>query len=157
LWPVQATPGRFSVDESGAAPVIAADNASRYTPLVLLAETVDPAKAVELYLRMYPLLQQQYRELGFPKGEFNQRLLDVIALLLATPEPEQPPQLHLLEVKGPVPSTRPWVRYEYADPALEQLASGQKILLRVGLVNERRLKKQLAAFRDELRRQSQAR
>lgn len=156
-WPVQPSGGRFTVDESTGAPVIALDNASRYTPLVLLAETVDTAKAVDLYLRMYPLLQDEYRRLGYPKGEFNQRLLEVIALLLATPEPPQPPQVQLVEVRGPVPSTRPWVRYEFVDPGLEHLAAGQKILVRVGIVNERRLKKKLADFRDELRRQSQSR
>lgn len=157
LWPVQATAGRFTVDDSGGSTVIAADNAARYTPLVLIAETIDTGKAVELYLRMYPLLQQEYQQLGYPGREFNQRVQEVIALLLATPEPEQPPQVQLLEVKGPIPSTRPWVRYEFADPSLERLAAGQKILVRMGLVNERRLKKKLAEFRDELRRQSQPR
>lgn len=157
LWPVQVTAGRFTVDDSGGSPVIAADNASRYTPLVLLAETINTGRAVELFLRMYPLLQREYEQLGYPGREFNQRLQEVVALLLATPEPEQPPQVQLLEVKGPIPSARPWVRYEFADPSLEQLTAGQKILVRVGLVNERRLKKKLVEFRDELRRQSQSR
>jgi hypothetical protein len=44
------------------------------------------------------------------------------------------------------------VRYEFADPALESLTSGQKILLRVGPVNERRLKEKLAQIRTELAR-----
>jgi hypothetical protein len=84
-------------------------------------------------------------------------MMEVIAILLATPEPEQPPRVTLVEVKGPVPSVQPWVRYEYADPALERLASGQKILLRMGVVNERRMKKKLAQFRDEVaRRQATA-
>lgn len=157
LWPVHPTAGRFTVDETTGTTVIASDNAARYTPLVLLAETVDAGKAAELYLRAYPLLQQEYRQLGFPDREFNSRLMEVIALLLATPEPEQPPQLTLVEVKGPVPSVRPWVRYEYADPALQQLSAGQKILLRMGIVNERRLKKKLAEFRDEIRKKAQPR
>jgi hypothetical protein len=42
------------------------------------------------------------------------------------------------------------VRYEFADPALESLSSGQKIMLRVGPVNERRLKEKLAEIRGEL-------
>jgi hypothetical protein len=42
------------------------------------------------------------------------------------------------------------VRYEYADPALESLSSGQKILLRIGAVNARRLKAKLTEFRAEL-------
>jgi hypothetical protein len=152
IWPVTPTTGRFMVEEADGATVIAADNSSRYTPFVLLVETVDTGRAVDLYVRMYPLLQQAYRDLGFPKGYFNDRLIQVIDLLLATPEVTYPVKLHLTEVKGPIPSERPWVRYEYADPALEQLAAGQKILLRVGPVNARRLKAKLAEARQQLTR-----
>lgn len=153
LWPVNPTPGRFTVDETADGPVIGADNNLRYTPFVLLAETVDIGRAVDLYVRMYPLLQAAYAELGFPKRHFNDRLFEVIDQLLATPDTAYPIKLKLLEVKGPVPSLRPWVRYQYVDPALESLSAGQKILLRVGPVNQRRLKAKLA----EIRRQLEAR
>ncbi|MBI5278720.1 MAG: DUF3014 domain-containing protein [Burkholderiales bacterium] len=157
IWPLHPTPGRFAVEESSGSTVTAPDNPARYTPLVLLAETVDSGKAAELYLRLYPVLQQEYRQLGFPQREFNHRLMEVIALLLSTPEPAEPPLLAHVEVKGPVPSLQPWVRYEFADPALEQLSAGQKILLRVGIVNERRLKRKLGEFRDEVLRRSATR
>jgi hypothetical protein len=149
-WPVQPTGGRFTVDERADGPVIAADNASRYTPFVALVGSVDAKKAVDLYRRMYPLLQQEYRELGFGDRYLNDRVVEVIDLLLATPEPRQAPQLQLTDVKGPVPSTRPWVRYQFADADLEHLAAGQKILVRVGLDNERRLKTKLAELRAQL-------
>jgi hypothetical protein len=63
---------------------------------------------------------------------------------------EGPMKLELTDVKGPIPSERPWVRYQYADPSLESLSAGQKILLRVGPVNGRRLKAKLAEIRAEL-------
>ena len=44
-----------------------------------------------------------------------------------------------VEVKGTVASLRPWVRYELADPTLESMSAGRKILLRVGPENQRRL------------------
>jgi hypothetical protein len=157
LWPVHPTSGRFTVDESAGYLAAAPDNAARYTPLVLLAETVDMGSAADLYIRMYPLLQQEYRQLGYPTGHFNQRLMTVIAQLLATPEFEQAPRLELTKVKGPVPSERPWVRYQFVDPALEDLSAGQKILLRAGVVNERRLKKKLAEFRAEVAKRAQKR
>ncbi len=150
LWPVNPTSGRFMVELRATGPVIAADNAMRYTPLVLLAESVDAARATDLYVRMYPLLQKAYEELGYPNGYFNDRLIGVLDLLLATPEAEYTVKLHLTDVKGPIRSERPWVRYEYADPGLESLAAGQKILLRSGAVNGRRLKAKLAAFREEV-------
>ncbi len=150
LWPINPTPGRFTVDEAGDGPVIGADNSLRYTPLVLLAETIDVGRAVDLYVRMYPLLQQAYHDLGYPKGYFNDRLVAVIDLLLATPDVSYPVKLQLTDVKGPIPSQRPWTRYEFADPALESLTAGQKILLRVGPVNQRRLKAKLAEVRQQL-------
>lgn len=149
-WPVFPTAGRFTVEERPDGPVIAADNASRYTPFVLLVGTLDVERTVRLYRRMYPLLQQAYRELGFGDRYLNDRLIEVIDLLLATPEPEASPRLQLTEVKGPVPSVRPWVRYQFADPELERLAAGQKILVRVGPVNERRLKAKLAELRAQV-------
>jgi hypothetical protein len=154
LWPVHPTPDRFMVDQLDGAPVIGVDNASRYTPLVLLIEEVDAVRMVDLYVRMYPLLQRAYEELGFPNRYFNDRMMDVIDLLLATPEVEYPVKLQLTEVKGPIAPLRPWVRYEFADPDLESLSAGQKILVRVGSVNQRRLKGKLAEIRQELVRRA---
>ena len=150
LWPIKPTPGRFTVEERAGGSVINADNSQRYTPLVLLAESVDAGKAVDLYIRMYPLLQQAYEELGYPKAYFNDRLMAVIDQLLATPGADEPIPVHLTEVKGSVASLQPWVRYEFVNPAFESLSAGQKIMLRVGSVNERRLKAKLTAIRQQL-------
>jgi hypothetical protein len=150
LWPVQPTPGRFTTEDSGSGPVIAAGNEQRYLPFVQFVESVDVARAVQLYARMYPVLQAAYVKLGYPKREFNDRLVNVIDQLLATPRPAYPIALRLAEVKGPVPSERPWVRFQFADPALEQLSAGQKIMLRVGPDNQRRLRNRLAQIRAQL-------
>lgn len=150
MWPVLPTPGRFVVEERAEGTVIAPENAARYTPLVLLAGTVEVPAAVRLYRRMYPLLQQAYRELGFGDRYLNDRVVEVINVLLATPEAPEAPRVELLPVKGPVPSLQPWVRYQFVDPELEGLAAGQKILVRVGPVNQRRLKSKLAELRSEL-------
>ena len=154
LWPVHPTPDRFMVDQLDGSPVIAADNGSRYTPLVLLVEEVDSIRMVDLYVRLYPLLQRAYEELGFPNRYFNDRMMDVIDLLLATPDVEYPVKLQLTEVKGPIAPLRPWVRYEFADPDLESLSAGQKMLVRMGSVNQRRLKGKLAEIRQELVRRA---
>ena len=155
LWPVQPTPGRFEVIERDGRIYANPDNAARYTPWVLLTEQIDPGAAVALYGRMLPLLQEAYEELGYPGQRFHTRLMAVIDQLLATPAAPELIALTLVEVKGEVPSERPWVRYEFADPALESASAGQKIMLRVGAVNQRRLKAQLRTLRAELIRQSQ--
>lgn len=150
VWPVQPSPGQFTVEDGPEGTVIAQANARRYTPFVQMAGAVDAKRAADLYRRMYPLLQQAWRELGFGKRYLNDRVIEVIDLLLATPEPERPPRVQLTEVKGPIPSMRPWVRYEYVDPQLESLTAGQKILVRMGVANERRLKQKLRELRAQL-------
>jgi hypothetical protein len=151
VWPVMPMPGRFTVaDGPDGSQVIAPSNAQRYAPFVSFVASVDSAAAVQLYARMYPVLQQAYRQLGNGDPHLNYRLVKVIDHLLATPEPQGPVQVHLTEVKGPIESTRPWVRYEYVDDELENLSAGQKMLLRVGPANERKLKQKLAELRREL-------
>lgn len=150
MWPAQRTPQRFEVSGEGEMQVISAANAARYTPFVAFAESVDSAKAVAVYARFYPLFQQAYEELGYPGKYFNDRLVAVIDHLLQAPEPQGPLQVKLTEVKGSVPSSRPWTQYEFADPQLEALSSGQKLLVRMGPENERRLKSTLRTLRGQV-------
>lgn len=147
LWPVNPTPGRFTVAQGTEGTVIAAANQARYTAFVSLVDTVDAARAVALYKRFYPLFQREYEALGFPRAYFNDRLVDVIDELLTTPELKQPLAVRLTEVKGPIQPVRPWVLYEYADPTLESRSAGQKIMLRMGVEHQRRLKAKLKEIR----------
>lgn len=156
VWPNNPTEGRFNVQRLDGAMIVSSDNAQRYTPLVMMLEKINAELAVDLYVRMYPVLQQAYEDLGYPNRQFNDRLLVVINHLLATPIAPQAMAVQLTEVKGPIPSVRPWVRYEFADPALEALSSGQKIMLRVGSVNQSRLKATLSALRQEILNRSTA-
>ena len=149
-WPVLPAPGRFSVDQAGESRFISAGNSLRYAPFVAFVAAVDAAQAVDLYRRMYPLLQQAHRELGFGGQSLNDRVLEVIDLLLATPEPSTRLEVTLTQVKGPIPSANPWTRYEFADGKLQRLAAGQKILLRVGPENRKQLKKKLQELRTQL-------
>jgi hypothetical protein len=63
----------------------------------------------------------------------------VIDHVLAAPEPQ-----------GPVELVQPKVFYQYADPKLEDLSAGQKLLIRMGPANEHSLKAKLRDFRAEL-------
>lgn len=144
LWPVHPTEGRFTVDADNR---ITADNAARYDRFVDLVERIDPATAARLYRRLLPQLQSAYAGLGYPGRRFHDRLIEVIDHLLATPVAPPAPPVTLTDVKGPIASERPWVRYEFADPALESLSAGQRILLRVGDAHRQRLTAWLRAFR----------
>ena len=149
VWPVNQTPGHFSVVPGAQGLLVSPDNSLRYSPFVILVESVDTGRAVALYASLYPLFQKAYEDLG-TAGYFNDRLVSVIDHLLQTPDRAGPLEVQLTEVKGPVKSTQPWTRYRLSDPELESLSAGQKMLLRTGPVNERRLKAKLADIRARL-------
>ena len=117
-------------------------NYQRYTAQVEVFEAIDTDELVQNYAHYYPLLQESYRELGHPDGEFEDRLIEVIDELLATPEPSQPVRL-----------IRPEAYYEFADPELEALPAGQKILIRMGPSNAGRVKSKLEEIRAAIQTQ----
>ena len=147
LWPVHPAAGRFAVDHRADGDFVSADNGLRYAAFVQMLETVDVRRVADAYVRFYPAIQKAYEDLGFPGRYFNDRLVEVIDVLLATPEPQGPLKVRLPPINGPVQPVRPWVLYEFDDPALQGLTAGQKMLLRMGPVNERRVKARLGAFR----------
>jgi hypothetical protein len=147
LWPVNPADGRFQTEQLGDAEVISADNGLRYTPYVLLLETVDLKQVASVYAKLYPAFQTAYEELGYPTRYFNDRVLEVFDQLIATPDFDAPVKVRLPVINGPLQPPRPWVLYEFEDPALQSLSAGQKIMLRTGPVNERRLKARLVELR----------
>jgi hypothetical protein len=150
LWPVNPPAGPFTTDRGGEAEVIAATNAARYAPYVELLESVDLERATGAYRRLYPLFQQAYENLGYPDRYFNDRVVEVIDVLLVTPEPRGPLRVRLPEFSEDVKPERPWVLYRFEDPALQELAAGQRMLLRMGAENRRRVKQVLTALRLEI-------
>jgi len=136
LSPVKPVPGQFAVSGGMDHKVMAAANAARYTPYVHALDAVDAAKLHAVYVRFYPLFQEAYRELGYPKGYFNDRLVEVLDLMIATPEHDAP--IALVQEK---------VMYQFADPKLEALPVGQKMLLRMGTENARKVKAKLREIR----------
>jgi len=143
LMPVKLPGGKFLVTGKDGNFTIGAGNAARYAPYLRLADALDSGKLVALYVHFYPLFQQAYQELGYPKGYFNDRLVEVIDHLLAAPE-----------VQAPVKLVQPKVFYLYADPDLEARSAGQKILMRIGNENAARIKAKLREIRAELTRQA---
>lgn len=147
LWLVSTTPGRFAV--RGEAETLEVDpaNTRRYDAFVAMVQSVDVDRAMAVYLRLYPSFQDAYQELGYPRGYFNDRLVAVIDGLLATPEVDGPIPLVLTPIKDESKAARPWVRYQFANPDLESLSAGQKILIRVGPAHRKVLKAKLQELR----------
>jgi hypothetical protein len=53
-------------------------------------------------------------------------------------------------VHGPVELVRPKVMYQFANPELEELSAGQKVLIRIGPQNAAAIKAKLHELRREL-------
>ena len=138
IRPVGGISGTFTVDRNSDddSLMLSPANFERYTFLIEMIQFADVDSIVDAYRRYYPLFQKSYVELGYPNGYFNDRLIEVIDHLVATPTAEQPIRL-----------ARPHVLYEYADAELESLSSGQKLLLRMGNEHADALRQLLIDFR----------
>lgn len=137
--PITPVPGNLVVLVADGEMSISSKNTARYTPYVRLAGVVNTEKLVALYLRLYPLFQKSYEELGYPNKYFNDRVIEVIDNLLAAPD-----------IKEPVKLVQPKIVYVYADPDLEGRSIGQRTLMRIGSENEAKVKTKLQEIRQEL-------
>lgn len=96
----------------------------RYNVVADVFDSVSAISCAKLYRDFRPSIQQAYRDLGYPNGDFDQVLLKAIIEVLRTPILEAP-----LAVKKKVAA------YELVDPKLEDMSAPQKHLLRMGPEN----------------------
>jgi len=136
---VQRIPGPLAIDDENGRVTLSTANYARYDAFTGFVEQLGAKTMVSLYLRFYPLLQQEYRAMGFPKGHFNDRVVEAIDDMLSAPKPD-----------GPIVLVQPRVHYEFADPRLQRLSAGRKLMIRVGPDNAARLQKVLREIRAEL-------
>ncbi len=138
IRPVGRLPDAFVADNANSTGqfYLSPENFERYDLLVGLVTRADPNVINDAYRRFYPLFQKSYQRLGYPHAYFNDRVVEVIDELLATPEPD-----------APVLLVRPHVLYEFADAELEALSSGQKLLLRMGSEHAANIKQVLRTLR----------
>lgn len=142
IRPVKNLPTPFVVENdfgNGQLFFLGEENYKRYDSLVGHIANANIHDVVDMYRRYYPLFQESYERLGYPNAYFNDRLVDVIDLLLATPTPEEPVTL-----------MRPKVLYEYSLEELEELSAGQKLLLRMGSEHAATIKEVLREFRAQI-------
>ncbi len=137
--PIGPVSGSFVADGDELHATLDAQNYVRYQPLVAVLGKLDTRRLTAVYIRFYPLFQQAYQDLGYPNGYFNDRLVQVIDNLLATPQPA-----------GPIVLVRPNVMYTFADPSLESRSAGQKLLIRMGPDNAAVVKAKLKELRSAI-------
>ncbi|MBS3798680.1 DUF3014 domain-containing protein [Pseudoalteromonas sp. BDTF-M6] len=111
----------------------------RYDPYVAILTALDSEQLLALYKRFEPLFVEAYGEVGEPGTSFEQRLVQAIDLVLATPE-----------MTTQIPLLRDSVTYKYAYSEWENLPPAQKQLLRMGPENVAKVKGVLRELRAQL-------
>jgi hypothetical protein len=139
ILPLRTPKGSMQTSQANGMTVISADNTKRYDPYMAVLASVDPHALVGWYRHNYPLFEQAYRELGYPHGYFNDRLVMAIDDMLAAPD------LH-----DPVAVKKSGPHYVLVDSQLQSLSNGQKLMVRMGPANEQQFKAKLRMIRSLL-------
>jgi hypothetical protein len=139
--PFPAPQGEFRVVGRGGRLFIDPESYRRYDGLAAVAARLDAVEAARLLALFTPLMEEAYRELGYPEGRVRTRLTQAVEELLAVP---------VLEGDGSVEVVEGVLSYTYRDPALEGLTAAQKQLLRTGPRNVRILQESLRRVAREL-------
>ena len=134
--PMKHVPGLPTVNAKDGKITLSPDNTKRYEPYISALRAIDAKQFADLYLRYYPLFQNGYEDLGYPGRYFNDRLIQIIDHLLATPD-----------ISEPIELIWPKVLYQFADPELEKRSWGQKTLIRMGPANAAAVKAKLREIR----------
>lgn len=121
-----APSGTFQVVKEGSTARIDPRSYQRYDSHAAAVSAIDARGAARLYATLKPRIDDAYRELGAPDGDFDRTLERAIAHLLKTPA-----------LEGPVAVRPAPAGFAFADPSLESLSSAQRQLLRMGPKNMR--------------------
>jgi len=113
--------GGFRVARTAKGTFIHEASYARYDPVAGVVASIDAAAAVRLYRAAKPLIDEAYRDLGYPGVDFEETLVQAMAELLGTPV-----------VDGPIGLEKKILSYAMTDASLEGLSAAQKQLLRMG-------------------------
>lgn len=123
----------FVAEPRGAGFVIDPRSYARYDGIAETAASLDADRLARAYATLRPRLQEAYRDLGYPDGNFDAAMERAIVRLLRTPRVEPDATVR----QAPV-------LYKFTDERLESLSAAQKQLLRMGPRN-------MAIVQDKLR------
>lgn len=133
---IPAPEGSFRTRKAGDTVLLDQKNYQRYEPYVSLLDSLDPELAAGMYTKFLPLLEDAYRELGYPNRRFEERMRQAINLVAQT---------NIVDM-GEIELIQPSVHYRYAKDELESLNAVHKLLLRLGPKNSAIVQKKLKAI-----------
>ncbi|MFQ6083778.1 MAG: DUF3014 domain-containing protein [Candidatus Aminicenantia bacterium] len=127
-----APQGDFQVIEKDGLFYVNPVSFDRYNLVADVFASLDSEGCVKLYGQLKPLVQEAYRDLGYPTQDFQETLFKAIIELLKTPV-----------IEGEILLEEKVVTYMMVAPRLENLSPAQKHLLRMGPENVRKIQAKL--------------
>ena len=114
--------GRFAATNRDGTLAIDPRSYERYNLLAAAAASLDPTVSSRVYATFRPLIEEAYKDLGYPDTPFDATLERAIVRVLSTRPLAEP--VRIVPGKGPL--------YLFADRNAEALPAVQKQLLRMG-------------------------
>jgi hypothetical protein len=124
--------GSFRVANQAGRTVIDPASYARYDGFADAVTSLDPATSARIYGTLKPRLEEAYSALGIPDSTLDTAIEGALVRLISTPVPNDPIEVR---ASGGV--------YEFVNPGLEQLSPAQKLLIRTGPANARRIQARL--------------
>ncbi|QFU24820.1 DUF3014 domain-containing protein [Shewanella eurypsychrophilus] len=137
--PLKAPNRSFTVSDITNKTYLNPDSYHRYDLYADFITHLDEQQLAATYKDLTPLLAEAFEELGYSKISFNERMLEAIDVMLAAPIIEQPIELDGISVN-----------YQFVDPQLEALPNAQKLLVRMGPENTKKVKAALRKLKKHL-------
>ncbi len=137
--PLKAPNRAFTVSDITNKTYLNPDSYHRYDLYANFIANLDEEQLSATYKELTPLLSEAFEELGYSEMTFNQRMDEAIDIMLDAPIIEQPIELDGVSVN-----------YQFVDPQLEALPNAQKLLVRMGPENTKKVKAALRKLKKNL-------
>ena len=122
----------FAVTERGGETVIDPRSFARFDGIADTVTSLDAAASARAYQTLAPRLNEAYAQLGITDSTLDRALENAIIRLVKTPVPD-----------GDIAVVPRGGAYVFADADLESLSPAQKLLLRTGPANQKRIQARL--------------
>lgn len=137
--PVKGPEKLFTVSEITNKVYLNPESYHRYDAYATVIANIDQQSLMHIYTQLTPLFDEAFAELGYSNAKFNDRVVQAIKVMLAAPI-----------IEGPIELSSISVNYRFVDPDLEALPSAQKLLVRMGPENTRKVKTALRKWENQL-------
>ncbi|PKG78966.1 DUF3014 domain-containing protein [Shewanella sp. Actino-trap-3] len=127
--PLKGPDTKFTVSEITNKIYLNPDSYHRYDLYANFIEELSDKDLISTYNELKPLFTEAFTELGYSNIDFDTRMQQVFSMVADAPIIEDPIELSSISVN-----------YKFVDPNLEALPNAQKLLIRMGPENARKIK-----------------